>query len=191
MNKITAMVLATFVLLSAATAAFAEAKSSTDTRSMETGEFEVDGSFGFATGPNDFDSGYWLNFGAGYMLTAIDKNLQVRLDLSYFEFSYTPNSPGYDLNYTRAPFTVSARYYFPIINRLSAFAQAGLEMSFDSKEYVDFGNKHTKNEVNLGISPGGGIEFFINRDVSVFAGGRWHVVSDGYFSTQFGGAFHF
>jgi len=191
MKKIAAMVLATFVLLSAATAAFAKAKSSTDTRSMETGNFEVDGSFGFATGPNDFDSGYGLNFGAGYMLTEIDKNLQVRLDLSYFEFSYTPNSPGYDLNYTRAPFTVSARYYFPIINRLSAFAQAGLEMSFDSKEYVDFGNKHTKNEVNLGISPGGGIEFFINRDVSVFAGGRWHVVSDGYFSTQFGGAFHF
>ncbi|HEY6010229.1 MAG TPA: hypothetical protein VIX18_02070 [Nitrospirota bacterium] len=153
--------------------------------------FEIDGSFGFATGPGDFDAGYGLNFGAGYTLGQVDKNLQIRVDLSYYDFSYT-DWYGYDLSYTRVPFTVSARYYFPIIERLKAFAQAGLETSFDSYDYYDaFGDKHTKNEVNLGFSPGGGAEYSILPELSVFGLARWHVISDGYFSMQFGAAYHF
>jgi len=192
MKKITASVLALFFLLSAATAAFAKAGASSTANSMGTGDFEVDGAFSFATGPGSFDAGFGFNFGVGYMLSQLDKNLQARVDFSYYDFSYTYGLYGYDLHYTRFPFTVSGRYYFPIVNRLKAFAQVGLETSIDSFDYVDgFGNKRSKSEVNLGITPGGGIEFFINRNASIFALGRWHLISDDYFSMQFGAAYHF
>jgi len=169
------------------TAAFAKAAQSSGTSS--SGDFAVDASIGFATGPGAFDQGFGTNFGAGYTLRALDKNLQARIDLSYFDFSYSYLNN--DLSYTRVPLTISARYYFPIRERLRAFAQAGIETSFDSYDYADIFGKHSKNEVNLGLSPGGGIDFFVVPNVSIFAVGRWHVISDSYFSMQFGGAFHF
>ncbi len=182
----------TLLVIFAGTTAHAKTVRSTSVSSELSG-FEIDGSFGFATGPEHFDEGYGLNFGAGYMLDTIDKNLQARVDLSYFDFSYTYGfGYGYDLHYTRVPLTVSARYYFPIVNRLKAFAQAGLETSIDQFDYVDgFGNKRSKSEFNLGVSPGGGVEFFINREFSIFAVGRWHLIKNSYFSAQFGGAYHF
>jgi opacity protein-like surface antigen len=185
MNKLAAVVLAMFLLVGGGTAAYAKAATVSD-----KGMFEVDGSFGFGTGPGSFDSGVGVNVGAGYMLSTIDKNLQARVDLSYYDFS--TDFLGYDLSYTRVPFTVSARYYFPINDRLKAFAQAGIETSFDSFEtYNGFGGKHTTNEVNLGISPGGGIEFTVLPEVSIFALGRFHIITDNYYSMQFGAAFHF
>ncbi len=191
MKKAIIATLAVLIVMCAGTMAFAKT-AGTSSGTSEAGDFEIDGSFAFATGPGDFDSGYGLNFGAGYTLSAIDKNLQVRADLSYFDFSYSYDLYGYDLSYTRVPFTVSGRYYFPVIDRLKVFAQAGLEMSIDNFDYVDvFGDKHSKSEVNLGISPGVGVDYLINRNLSVFAVGRWHLISDSYFSMQFGAAYHF
>ena len=176
------------ILLSAATAGYAN-----PTGSMETGDFSIDGSFGVASGPGSFDQGFGVNFGAGYMLKGIDRNLQARVDLSFFEFEYDYGWGGgtYDLTYTRVPLTVGARYYFPILERLRAFAQAGLETSFDSFDYYDNGAKQSKNEVNFGVSAGGGAEFFFNRNASAFALGRVHMIADSYFSMQFGAAYHF
>jgi hypothetical protein len=169
------------------------AKAGTSARSMETGDFSIDGSFAFASGPGSFDQGFGVNFGAGYMLKATDRNLQARIDLSFFEFEYDYRWGGgtYDLSYTRVPITVGARYYFPILERLRAFAQAGLETSFDSYDSYANGAQHSKNEVNLGVSPGGGAEFFFGRNASAFALGRVHMIADSYFSMQFGAAFHF
>lgn len=157
------------------------------------GDFSVDGSFGFATGPGSFDQGFGVNFGAGYMLKGIDKNLQARVDLSFFDFDYDYWGGGnaYNLSYTRIPLTVGARYYFPIIERLSAFAQVGLETSYDSFDYYANGEKHSKSEVNLGVTPGGGAEYFFTRNASAFALARVHIITDNYFSMQFGAAFHF
>lgn len=197
MKRFMIVLFSVLFLFGTATVVFAKttkpSRSTTAASSSDNGDFEVDGSFAFATGPGDFGSGYGVNFGAGYMLKSIDKNLQARVDISYYDFSYTYGfGYGYDLTYTRIPVTVSARYYFPINDRLKAFAQAGLETSFDSFDYVDgFGNKHTRSDVNLGISPGAGIEFYPTPKVSIFAVGRIHMISDSYFSMQFGGAFHF
>jgi len=187
MNKLAAMTLAIFLVVGGGTAAFAKAT----TVSTDKGVFEVDGSFGVGTGPGSYDGGPGVNFGAGYMLSTIDKNLQARVDLSYYDFSY--DILIYKLSYTRIPITVSARYYFPINDRLKAFAQAGIETSFDSSDNYDpfFGTKHSKSEVNIGLSPGGGIEFFVAPQISIFALGKAHIISDSYFSMQFGAAFHF
>ena len=156
----------------------------------EQGNFEVDGALVFASGPDSFDSGFGLNFGAGYMLSSIDKNLQARIDISFLNFS--KDSFGQTLDYTRVPITISARYYFPLDNRLKLFAQAGIETSFDDKDtsYGYYG-KQSKSELNVGITPGGGVDFSINPAVSVFVLGDIHLISDNYFSLQMGCAFHF
>ncbi len=183
MHNLAAILLAIF-FLAGGNAAFAESATVSD-----KGIVEVDGSFGVGIGSGPLDNGGGVNFGAGYMLNTIDINLQARIDLSYYDFS--TDFMGYDLSYTRIPLTISARYYFPINDRLAAFAQAGIETSFDSFESYEGVNKHTENEVNLGISPGGGIEFSVLPDVSIFALGRIHIITDNYFSMQFGAAFHF
>ena len=191
MKTVIAILSVVLVLFAGSTAFAKTAKASSAT--SPAGNFEIDGSFGFATGPDSFDAGYGLNFGVGYTLDQVDKNLQGRVDISFFNFSYNYDLfGGYDLTYTRVPVTVSARYYFPFADRFRAFGQAGLETSIDQFDYVDqFGNKHSKSEVNLGISPAGGIDFLITRNVSVFAVGTWHLISDSYFSMMFGGAYHF
>jgi opacity protein-like surface antigen len=192
MKRTAVSILALFFLLSAAPAAFAKAGTSGSLNAGGMHDLEWDGAFSFATGPGSFDAGPGFNFGVGYTLSQVDKNLQARLDVSFYDFSYNYGFFDYDLHYTRVPFTVSGRYYFPITSRFKAFAQAGLETSFDSFDYVDgFGNKRSKNEVNLGVTPGGGVEFFINRNASIFAVGRWHLIKDDYFSMHFGAAYHF
>jgi len=184
MNKTVTIVLVVLVLFFARATVFAKSVSS-----LGAGDYEVDGSFAAASGPGDFNSGYGINFGAGYMLTTIDKNLQGRIDLSYYSFSR--DYLGNGLSYWRLPITVSARYYFPIIDRLSAFAQVGLETSWDSYDYVDAYGKHSKAQFNLGVSPGGGIEFFVDRNVSIFGIVRTHLITDSYVSMQLGAAVHF
>jgi opacity protein-like surface antigen len=189
MKKFGASAVIVCLLLSMATAGYAE----TGAASMAPEDFSIDGSFGFATGPGSFDQGLGVNFGAGYMLKGIDKNLQARVDLSFFEFEYDYWGAGtaYDLSYTRIPLTIGARYYFPIIERVRAFAQAGIETSYDSYDYYDNGAKHSKSEVNLGFTPGGGAEYFFTRNASAFALARVHMIADSYFSMQFGASFHF
>ncbi len=184
--------LAACVLLLSGTLAFAKTIRSSSA-GLQTSEAEVDGSFAFATGPGSFDTGYGLNFGAGYTLGEIDKNLQARVDISYFQFSYDYAFGGGStgLNYTRVPITVSGRYYLPVMDKLRVFGQAGLETSFDHSDYYSGGNKQSKTELNLGISPGAGVEFFVNRHISIFALGRAHLISDSYFSMQFGIASYF
>jgi len=76
----------------------------------------------------------------------------------------------------------------PIVDRLRAFGQAGLETSIDN---FDTAGNQRESEVNVGIAPGAGIEFFVNPKVSVFALGLAHLISDSYFSMQFGVATHF
>jgi len=182
--KITALAtLALLILLCAGTTVTAKPLT------MDTENLEIDGSFAFASGPGDFNSGFGVNFGAGYMLNTLVKNLQGRIDVAYFNFSR--DVPGAGLSYWRVPITVSARYYFPLLDNLKVFGQAGVETSWDSYEYVDGTGKHSKNQLNIGLSPGAGIEFFANRNFSVFALIRSHLISDSYFSMHFGAAYHF
>ncbi len=180
MKRSAIAILTALILLSTGAAAFAA--------SSDTGDIEVDGSFAFGTAPGSYDSGYGINAGAGYMLNSIVKNLQARIDVGYYDFSTS------GLSYTRVPITVSARYYFPISDQLKVFAQAGVETSNDYKEYYiyyPFPYTQSKSQVNIGISPGAGVEFYLNPQISVFMLGRFHPVTDSYVSMQFGAAYYF
>jgi opacity protein-like surface antigen len=156
---------------------------------LDTDNLEIDGSFAFASGPGDFDSGFGVNFGAGYMLNTLVKNLQGRVDVGYFDFSR--DVPGTSLSYWRVPITFSARYYVPLLDNLKAFGQAGVETSWDSYEYVDAYGKRSKTQFNIGLSPGAGVELFATKNLSVFGLIRSHWISDSYFSMHFGAAYHF
>ncbi len=183
MKKI-AMILTVFLLCGISTVAFAKTAGSSGSG------VEMDGSFGFGTGPGSFDPGFGLNFGAGMMFPNTD--LQARIDVSYFDFSYRYGGVT-DYSYTRIPITLSARYYMPISDVFKAFVQAGFEASVDKKDEPTYIGvlSHEVSELNPGLSVGGGVEYFMVPQASVFVLGRAHVVSDSYFSMHFGAAFHF
>jgi opacity protein-like surface antigen len=179
MKKAVFTVLVALATLCAGTISYAAGASS-------PGLYEFDGSIGPATGPDSYDGGFGLNFGGGYMLKSINPDLQVRFDLSfyYFKEDFFWGSG----TYTRVPIIISARYYVPIADRVRVFGQAGLEISIDNFDHPD---DTSESEVNVGIAPGAGIEFFVNPNVSIFALGIAHVITDSYFSMQFGVATHF
>jgi opacity protein-like surface antigen len=184
MKKTVFTLLVAFVTLSVGTISYAKSSGTEGTAS--SGVYEFDASLAPATGPGDYNGGFGINFGIGYMLKAIDKNLQVRFDLSFYQFNN--DFPWGRGTYTRVPMTVSARYYVPIVDKLRVFGQAGLETSVDN---FDNSAHQRISEVNIGFAPGAGIEFFVNPKVTVFALGVAHLISDSYFSTQFGVATHF
>lgn len=175
-------VLAALFIITMGTSAFAK----TGSGSATAGNIEVEGSMAVATGPGSYDSGYGVSFGAGYALADIDRNLQARFDFSYFSFKkdYWWGSG----TYTRVPFTISARYYAPILDKLRVFGQAGVETSADT---FDDAAHHRKNEINIGLSPGAGIELIVNPNLSFFAQARAHFISDSYMSMHFGVAAYF
>jgi hypothetical protein len=155
----------------------------------EATPFQLDASIGYGSGPSDFDAGFGFNVGGGYTLSSIDSNLQARLDIGYYTFEQ--DILGDTLDFTRVPFAVGARYYIPIAERLKLFGQAAVELSVDDFDTVDVFGKRSKSEVNLGFTPSAGIDFELNRALSLFTTASAHLVSDSYFSMQFGAAYHF
>jgi opacity protein-like surface antigen len=184
MIKTIFMLFVAFFTLSMGTVSYAKTAGTEGADGL--GDYEFDASVGPATGPGDYDGGFGINFGAGYTLRSIDKNLQARFDISFYHFNH--DYPWGTGTYTRVPFLISARYYVPIADRLRAFGQAGLEVSVDN---FDNAGDQSQSEVNVGIAPGAGIEFFVNPKVSIFALALAHLISDSYFSMQFGVATHF
>jgi hypothetical protein len=181
MKQITILLLA-FLMVTAGSEALAARTDRPDV--------EMSGSLAFATGPDVFDDGYGLNFGAGYMMKDISPDLQGRVDISYFLFDR--DVPTGNVDFTRIPVAVGGRYFFPAGENMNLFGEAALEVSFDDAEYVDvLGVKHSETDTNWGVTPGIGAEYFINSNTSLFALGRYHVITDDYFSAHFGAAFHF
>lgn len=180
MKKLVFAVLAALIALSLGTASYAA------TGWAEPGTYEFDGSIGPASGPDSYDGGFGVNFGVGYMLKSINDNLQARFDISFYHFNN--DFPWGSGTYTRVPLIISARYYVPVTERVRAFGQAGLETSIDN---YDNDADQRVSQVNLGIAPGAGIEFFVDPRASIFVLGVAHLISDSYFSMQFGMAAHF
>jgi hypothetical protein len=180
MKKLTISLLTLFLIIVAAASGYAAVSPG--------GSYEVDGSLAFATGPGDFDDGWGLSFGAGYMMKDIE-NLQARVDLSYFSFER--DVFGTNVEYTRVPIAAGGRYYFPMMDKLNLYAEGAVELSFDDSEVVLLGQKVSDSEVNIGFTPGVGAEYFLDDAVSLFAAGRFHLISDNYTSVHFGGAYHF
>ena len=181
MKQFVMVVFAAVIVLGAGSAAYAKSS-----QSPVAGDLEVDGSMVLATGPGDYDSGFGINFGAGYALASVDRNLQARVDLSYLQFKkdYRWGKGEYD----RIPIILSARYYLPPFDKLRLFGQAGVITSIDS---YDTASHDSKNEIRIGLAPAVGVEFLINPKLGFFAMTRAHLITDSYMSMHFGVAAYF
>jgi opacity protein-like surface antigen len=173
------------------------------------GDKEVDFSLGFATAPyGSYDTGWGLNFGGGYEFldsftpSIAGDTLQLRGDVGYH--SWSASQDGFDVSASRVPVTVSCRYYFPIkqVKNLRVFGQAGLEVSFDEVEAstpaVFFGGtlvvpsqKVSASETKVGVTPGVGVEYLLNKQIFVGAEMKEHIISDAYFTMQGSVGFRF
>ncbi len=43
----------------------------------------------------------------------------------------------------------------------------------------------------MGLTPSAGLDFELNRELSLFTTAAAHLITDSYFSMQFGAAYHF
>lgn len=176
MKKLVPAILIALFAACTGTAAFAKTA-----QGPATGAVEFDGAMALATGPGSYDSGFGINFGAGYALASVDRNLQARFDVSYFLFerNYSWGSG----EYSRVPLILSARYYLPPFDKLRLFGQAGVITSIDT---FDNERHDRKREFRIGLAPGFGAEFMINQHIGVFAMTRAHIISDSFISMLFG-----
>jgi Outer membrane protein beta-barrel domain len=139
-----------------------------------------------------FDTGFGVTFGFGSMLPQINKALQGRVELSYFEWSATEF--GVDVTYKRVPVDIGGRFFLPTqSSNLKVFVQGMLEVSFDTLEVSNFPFSSTASEskTHLGLVPGAGIELKINPSLGFVADARWHIITDDYLTLQAGLAYHF
>ena len=187
MKKFVITIAVAFFILASGTLALA--------KSQQESAAEMDASLVLATAPaSGFDSTLGITVGAGMMLPHIDKNLQGRIDISYFKWS--ASEFGVDVSYTRIPILASGRYFIPTgDNKMKVYAQGGLELSFDKAEAAVtvpfFGTvKSSASDTNLGLVAGAGLELKINPQMSFVTDIRWHLITDGYFTLQGGLAFH-
>ena len=159
---------------------------------------EVDGMLSIASDPvSGFGTTLGIGAGIGFDLSDSLKpssgKLFGRVDINYFSWDETVF--GTSLNYTRVPIFVGGRYYLPTSgSQIALFLEAGLEFSFDSVDaavpvfFPPFVGalKSNSSDLNVGISPGVGIEIPISNDgLFVGADARWHLITDDYFTFSF------
>ncbi|HTG01097.1 MAG TPA: outer membrane beta-barrel protein [Nitrospirota bacterium] len=181
MKHIIIACLAVILAFGPGTAAFAKSG-----QASAPGDAEVDGSLVLSTGPGDYDGGVGINFGAGYALASVDRNLQARVDLSYLQFK--KDYPWGTGDYSRVPIILSARYYLPPFDKLRFFGQAGVITSIDT---YDTSSRESKREIRIGLAPAVGVEFMINPKFGFFAMTRAHLITDSYMSMHFGVAAYY
>jgi len=164
------------------------------------GDTELDFGIGFATAPYDeSDLGWGLNFGGGYEFLQLsatrNDTLQIRGDIGYESWSGDFHGFGFDedVDFSRVPVSVGCRYYYPIkqVKNLRVFGQASLELSFDSIEVGTPFGKVSDDETNVGVTPGAGVEYMLNKNIFVQAQMKEHLISDPYFTMQGGIGFRF
>ncbi len=152
---------------------------------------EIDGMLSIASDPGgDFGSTLGLGVGMGFDLSDTLKpssgKIFGRVDINYFNWDQTVF--GVDLEFTRIPIFVGGRYYIPTHDaKIDIFVEAGLEFSFDDEEvFVPGLGKASSSDLNIGLTPGIGIEVPISND-GLFVGGdaRWHIVDNDYFTVSF------
>ncbi len=188
MKRFVLITLAALVLCGMTGTAFAKSAGSS---SSQPG-MEVDGSLVLASSPaSGFDTGYGVTFGFGTMLPQLNRDLQGRVEISYFTWS--ASEFGVSVDFTRIPIDVGGRFYLPVGSQnMKVFVQGMAELSFDTVEAnVPFFGKTSASETHFGIVPGAGIDIKLSPGLSFVADARWHIITDDYFTIQAGVAAHF
>jgi len=188
MKRFALIALAALIVCNITATAFGKSAGSSSSEGVE-----VDGSIAVASAPaSGFNDGIGVTFGFGTMLPQINKDLQGRIEFSYYEWSATEF--GTDVTYKRVPVDIGARFFLPTQSgNLKVFVQGMLEVSFDTVEVSNFPFPGTasESETHLGLVPGAGIELKFSPSLSFVADARWHLITDDYLTLQAGLAYHF
>jgi hypothetical protein len=148
----------------------------------------IDGSLSLAT-ETVSGSGTTVGLGAGLSMDISDRvhlsdkkaKLQLRGDINYYNWDY--DVFGINLSVTRVPIFVGGRYFLPIqgSSKVDVYVEGGLELSFDNVETaVPFFGKVSESDINLGVTPGVGIEIPLQNSLVLGANARYHLISDSY-----------
>jgi opacity protein-like surface antigen len=149
----------------------------------------IDGSLSLAT-ETVSGSGTTVGLGAGLSVDISDRvhlsdkkaKLQLRGDINYYNWDY--DVFGINLSVTRVPVFVGGRYFLPIqgSSKVDVYVEGGLELSFDNVETaLPFGiGKVSSSDINLGVTPGVGIEFPLQNNLVLGANARYHLITDSY-----------
>ncbi len=192
MKRLVIMLFVVTVLLGTTVTAFGKETASSGSSSKGT---EFDFSVVLASSPaSGFNDGVGMTFGLGMMLPQFDKNLQGRIELSYF--SWSASEFGVDLTYKRVPIDFAGRYFIPTQNsNIKFYLQAGLELSYDEVEAAvptPVGTvTSSSNDFNFGIVPGAGIDVKLSPNLDFVSDVRVHIITDSYATLQAGIAYHF
>lgn len=157
---------------------------------------------GLSTEPTGgFGSGFNLSAGvnvspADLQIKGLPKELDFRADVSYSRWKYSwamLGFTGFDLKYSRIPIFLGGRFYVPLnVPNLKFYAEAGMEISIDTVDYPLYfwnaGNlkwsyqSTSRSSVEIGLTPGAGFQYDINKQIYVGANARFHFISDSYFT---------
>src|SRR5574342_972153 len=104
MKRFVLITLAALIACCITATAFAKSAGSPSSQDVE-----VDGSLAVASAPaSGFDTGLGVTFGFGAMLPQISRNLQGRVEFSYYEWDATQF--GLDVTYKRVPVDLGGRF---------------------------------------------------------------------------------
>jgi len=158
---------------------------------------------GFASEPrSDFDA----TFGGGVGVNIdflkiikvsskaekIVKNIKFRADLS--RYRWQGDRDGFEIEYIRNPLFIGGRYYYGANPAVFLFGEAGVEISYDEREFVVCNgvcSVDDETKTRSGPAIGAGVRFGFTKSVygSFFL--RSHALKDDYITASFGIGFDF
>ncbi len=107
--------------------------------------------------------------------------VQGRVSLGYYSW----DKRGID--YERVPLFVGAKILSPVAPQVKVFGQLGVEFSFDDIS-TPVGSD---DEVNVGFTPGAGVQFDLSPQLFVGGALNWHIIEDDYWTFGAGIGFRF
>jgi opacity protein-like surface antigen len=113
-----------------------------------------------------------------------EKSMMLRTDITYYRWSerFSAGGTRSRVSLRKVPLYLAARYSHAFNEQLSAFGEAGLELSFDDTKVSWNQGTSSDSEINAGIALGAGLEY--SWPGHFFAGGnlRFHAITDGFVS---------
>jgi hypothetical protein len=147
----------------------------------------IDLSGNWASEPSGgFDDTFGVGFGLNLDLKRLgvdvnSKNTEVqgRISLSYY--NWDQNAFGTTLDYQRIPLFLGARVLTPLSPQVKLYGQLGLELSFDDKDvFNSFYGKQSNSDLHVGLTPGIGLLFPINKNFYAAIGLDYHIIENDY-----------
>lgn len=149
--------------------------------SAAVGDKRVDVGFGVQTDPVvGMASGWGVSLGGGVDVADVSPflkggALQVRGDVARNSWKKQ------GIEYTRHPVTAGVRLYDPMAGiRGYTYGEAGVSVSFDKA----VSSARFASEVNVGFTPGVGVEFEVGRAMRFGLGLRYHLIDRGYLDSS-------